>query len=433
MHLPPNHPQRFDLNNEVHARPSEPLEAPLRVSYIALYGARRDDDLEPVRQLARQYGAPQPEPGTSHYSAHFGQFRLRFERHTEFARYMFVVPGVPAAPFDEPAIGQVPKEWIGKLPGETIAAVHAVLVKTTAQSDYEDIANRYFGSNAMIGSAIAGGGGTALTDFRIHADGFGRFWIEDRGMTPWQSGRLVQRLLEIETYRMMALLALPVARELAPQLRQSEQELAEITTAISTATDADEAVLLGRLTKLEAMIERRHVENYYRFSAAQAYYDLVQSRIDELREERLQGLQTLREFTERRLAPAMATCQSVAARQNTLSEHVARATQMLSTRVDITRSRQNQDLLASMNRRAKLQLRLQETVEGLSVAAVSYYIVGLVGYLAKGARAAGLGIDADLAMGVSLPFIVVLTALGIGRIRRVVTGRKTKKNAGDHE
>jgi uncharacterized membrane-anchored protein len=272
MNLPQNHPQRFDLNNEVHARPSEALEAPLRVSYIALFGPRRDDDLEPVRWLARQYGAPMPEPGTSHYSGHFGQFRLRWERHTEFARYMFIVPGVPKGnPFDEPAVEQIPRDLVMRLPGETIAAAHAVLVKGgETPTSHDEVAQRCFGSNIMIGSSIAGGAGLALTDFRIHADGFTRFWIEDRGMNPFQAGRLVQRLLEIETYRMMALLALPVARELAPFLRQSERELAEITSAIAADT-ADEPLLLNRLTRLEALIEEEEgAQNRFRGWLAQA-------------------------------------------------------------------------------------------------------------------------------------------------------------------
>ena len=247
-------------------------------------------------------------------------------------------------------------------------------------------------------------------------------------MSPRQTGRIVQRLLEIETYRMMALLALPVARSLAPFLRASEQELAEITSVMGGAGAADEAVLLDRLTRLEAAIEGRHAETHFRFAAARAYDELVHRRIEELRERRIAGLQTLREFTDRRLAPAMATCQSVAARQETLSERVARATQLLSTRVDITRSQQNQALLASMNRRAKMQLRLQETVEGLSVVAVSYYILGLVGFLAKGAKASGLGIDPDIAVAVALPLIVVATALGLGRVRRMLF--KPKEGSG---
>jgi uncharacterized membrane-anchored protein len=155
------------------------------------------------------------------------------------------------------------------------------------------------------------------------------------------------------------------------------------------AGEADEPKLLDRLTLLHADVVREHTATQFRFSAARAYADLVALRISELREERIEGLQPFAEFTDRRLAPAMRTCEAVAKRLDTVSERVSRATQMLSTRVAISREKQNQELLESMDRRAKLQLRLQETVEGLSIAAITYYIVGLIGYLAKGAQGSG--------------------------------------------
>jgi uncharacterized membrane-anchored protein len=148
----------------------------------------------------------------------------------------------------------------------------------------------------------------------------------------------------------------------------------------------------------------------------------VQRRILELREERIQGLQTFREFTERRMAPAMRTCQSVAARQESLSQRVARATQLLSTRVDLTSEKQTRALLESMNRRVKLQLRLQSTVEGLSVAAITYYIANLVGHAAEGLEAAGLHNNPALVEAISIPLVAGALALGIRRIRRLVTG-----------
>ena len=146
----------------------------------------------------------------------------------------------------------------------------------------------------------------------------------------------------------------------------------------------------------------------------------MRRRIEELRETRIQGMQNFQEFTERRLAPAMNTCEAVYERLDSLSQRVARATQLLSTRVDVSRERQNQGVLESMNRRAEAQLRLQQTVEGLSVAAITYYIVGLVGYAAKGLRGAGLDVNPDLAMGISIPIVVVIVALGMRRIRKVV-------------
>ena len=244
-------------------------------------------------------------------------------------------------------------------------------------------------------------------------------------MTPRQAGRMVQRLLEIETYRIMALLALPVAREIGPLLNESEQGLAKITAAIADAHEEDEPVLLADLTRLEADISSRQSRNHFRFSASAAYYRLVQRRIVELREERISGLQTFQEFMERRLAPAMDTCQAAMRLQQSLSDRVARATQLLSTKVDITREQQTHAVLESMNRRAKLQLRLQETVEGLSVAAVTYYVVGLIAYLGKGLKSSGVGLNVDLLVAISVPLVVLSVVLGVRRIRKMIARAST--------
>jgi uncharacterized membrane-anchored protein len=286
-----------------------------------------------------------------------------------------------------------------------------------------------------VGSSVSTDSARVLTDFHLHGDGFSRFLILDKHMTPRQAGRIVQRVLEIETYRMMALLALPVARELGPILSRCERDLAETTSALIKAKEIDEPELLDQLTRLEAEIESRQSATAYRFAAASAYYSLVQSRIDELREERIVGLQTFREFTERRLAPAMNTCLTMAERHDALSQRVSRATQLLSTRVDINQERQNRALLESMNRRARLQLRLQETVEGLSIAAVTYYVVGLVGFVAKGLKSAGFDINPDLAMGISVPIIILLVALGVRKIRQMVAheANQSARGAASHD
>lgn len=426
MTLPPAHPQRLELNDEVHARPPEALVAPLRLSYLALFldAVPRDTAWQAVHDLAARFSAPPPAPGATHYSVNLGPFRIKWEQHTEFARYKFIVAGADAGdPFASPAIDAVPADWLAALPGQTLVAAHVALLPASAGAvDPEEVSARLFHGNPVIGATVAGDTAVALTDFRIHPDGFSRVLVQDAGTTPRQAGRLVQRLMEIDTYRMLALMALPVARGLAPFLSQSEQELAEITAALVQATEVDEAPLLERLTRLEAAIEHRQSTNMFRFSAAAAYYRLVQQRTAELREERLPGLSNFRDFTDRRLAPAMATARAVAARQESLSRRLARATQLLSTRVDLTRERQNQALLESVDRRAKLQLRLQETVEGLSAAALTYYVVGLVGYAAKGLKAAGvrlggLEVDPELAMAVSIPLVALVIVLGVRRLR----------------
>ncbi len=424
MKLPPNHPQRILLNDEVHARPPELLTAPTRVSFLALFadGALREEVWGSVMQLAERFDIRPPTATANHYSADLGPFRVKAERHTEFVRFKFIVRGVDPEPFSAPAIAAVPPEWLAALPGQLLVATHVALLPQAREPlDPRQVADEYFAGNLLVGASIAGGAGFALTDLRIHADGFGRLLVEDRGLTPGQAGRAVQRLLEIDTYRMMALLALPLAREVAPALAAIENELAAITGALVGAGEQEEPALLGRLTALAAQLERRQSETLFRFGAGNAYYDLVQRRINELREERIPGLQTLREFTERRLAPAMSTCRSVASRQDALSLRIAQATQLLSTRVDLTRERQNQALLARMDRRAHLQLRLQETVEGLSVAAITYYVVSLIGHAAEGLEAAGVRVSPALAMGVAIPVVAILVAFGVRRIRRTVS------------
>ncbi len=424
MAIPQNHPRRVELNDEVHARPPEALIVPTRLSYLALLcnTAQRDQAWGMVCDLAHRFGVQPPSPGAVHYSADLGAFRLKWERHTEFARYQFIVADEDGEPFARPAAGAVPADWMAALPGESLVASHVALIRGSDGSvDYEAISTKYFNGNALVGAALGEGVATALTDFRIHEGGFSRILVLDRKMSRRQAGRMVQRLLEIDTYRMMASLALPVARDLAPLLTRGEQELAKITAALVSANAEDEPLLLDRLTRLGAEIDSREAASHYRFSASDAYYELVERKIADLREDRIEGLQLFQEFTQRRLAPAMNTLRAVASRQKSLTERLARAIQLLSTRVDITRERQNQNVLKSMNRRAKLQLRLQQTVEGLSIAAVTYYIVGLVSYVAKGAKADGLELNTDIAVAVSIPIVAALVAFGVHQIRRMVT------------
>ncbi len=422
--LPHDHPLRIPLNNEVHARPPEELTAPLRLSYLAIFIDKEQGERnqQALLELARAHGAPLPDMHSSHYSANLGFMRIKWERHTEFMRYKFIVDGAESRPFAEPAVSVVPADFLAALDGETLVATHVVFAKPGPEPvDPDELSREFFNRSGLVGSQVAGGVGKAFTDFRIQADGFSRIYMEDHGLTQRQAGRTVQRLLEIDSYRMLSLLAFPLARQLAPHLSDSEKRLVEITTAMTAASGVDEPEMLDRLTKLQAEISSRHSDNDYRFSASAAYYSIVRSRIRELREERIAGLQTFSEFIERRLAPAMSTCEATARRQASLAERVGRATQLLSTRVDIARQTQNQALLESMDRRAKLSLRLQQTVEGLSVAAITYYIVSLVGYAAKGAERAGTISNPDLITAISIPVVALVIALAVRRARKVLT------------
>jgi uncharacterized membrane-anchored protein len=349
--------------------------------------------------------------------------RLKWERHGEFSGYLFIAQGAAAQPFAEPAATLVDADWLGAVPGRTIAATHVDIVSDTAVAGDALALAEHFGGHGVTGASIAERAASVFTDFRIHDDGVSRCLVLDHGLTRGQAGRTLQRLVEIEAYRMLALLALPIARRQAPRMLEIERQLALLTDGLAQGQGDDEA-LLHELTKLAAEVESGLSASQFRFGACRAYHALVTQRIAELRESRLPGLQTIEEFMARRFTPAVATCATAEARMHGLSERIARASALLSTRVDITRERQNQALLASMDRRAKLQLRLQQTVEGLSVAAIVYYLAGLVGYVAKGIKAGGVRFEPDLAVSIAVPLLAVLAFFAVRRARRHATERE---------
>jgi uncharacterized membrane-anchored protein len=420
--LPTAHALREALHDEVHARPYEPVTAPEELRYLALLGdaSARTDERARLAELCASRGVAPPAGGASHFRADLGAFRLKWERHSEFSGYSFFFPAAKSAPFALDPIDALAPGWLASLPGRLIVSIHALVAPAAGFASEPEALAGYFAGNLVIGGRIAAGLADAYTDFRLHAGGSSRVLVVNREMGPRQTGRMLQRLVEIEVYRMMALLAFPLAQAAGARVRAAENELARLTQAMAGSRREHEPALLDELTRLAAGVENSVAETSFRFSAARAYYALVRQRIAELREERIPGVQTIAEFMDRRLSPAMNTCESVAGRQEALSRRVARASELLHTRVDIAREQQNQELLASLDRRQRLQLRLQETVEGLSIAAITYYLVGLVAYAAKAAKAAGVALDVDLATGVSIPLVALAVAYGVRRIRRAL-------------
>ncbi|MGB8182137.1 MAG: DUF3422 domain-containing protein [Stellaceae bacterium] len=410
---PALHPQFDALARELHARPYGVVAAPARIVHLALTGGDSAVERAAISQLCAAHRAPVPPAGASHVQFECEGFGLTWERHAEFATYTFVLPWQGNALFPPVGALPLPHDWIAGLPGEVVAAVQLALIVGEPPAPAA-IAELFEGGN-IVGGFAAGGLAQLWTDLRPDRDHFVRMIAHSGTMTsPRQAGRLVQRLLEIETYTMMALLALPLAREINPSVTAIERNLTSIAEA-TTGADAleDEQALLTRLLGLAAELATIGAHTPYRFGAARAYYALVQKRIEELRERRIEGRQTVGEFMERRLSPAMRTCETMERRLESLSERVVRASDMLRTRIDVTLAAQNRDLLLSMNRRARLQLRLQQTVEFFSIAAITYYGAGLVGDIAHGAAALGYAVDEPLAVAISVPVIGGLLLVGL--------------------
>ncbi|WP_018945913.1 DUF3422 family protein [Thioalkalivibrio sp. AKL17] len=430
--LPGNHPLRESIQEEIHTRFYEPLDPPARVSWLTLLSPREaiDRERECVADLCRRHGIEPPLNGENFVAVDLGEFRLRWERHNEFSTWAFFVVNEPRQePFTHPAIHRVPIDWLTGLPGETIAAIHLELEPREAPVRSMRDLGELFAPHSFVGNGVSGGDGRVFTDFRVREDGFERFLVRDVDLSPRQAGRLVQRVLELETYRLMALLALPLARELMPELNELEGRLNDINDEMAGisehfhGTDREQR-LLAALSDLAADVERMGSHTATRFHAARAYASMVDKRAEELRPVRIPGLQTLCEFLGRRLDPAMRTCRSQDERLNNLATRIHRTTSMLRTRVDVAVENQNRDLLRSMNRRAHLQLRLQETVEGLSVVVISYYLTSLLAYFLRGLDDAGtLPLPVNIAIGASVPVVIGGVWYALRRMRARITAR----------
>ena len=408
---PAQHPHRAMLHNEIHARPPEAMNAPLAIAHIVMLAdaAGREASRAHVAALLRDHHMALPDAHTTHLRMDLGAFRMRWELHTEFVTWTFRVPA-PVEAFGErepaSAMDAVPRDWLTALPGQCLCSLNLWVLPTHTFGS-GSLVKHVLHEDTLVASTVADGHGEVYTDFAIHADGFSRMVLLAGGMTPRRLGRLVQRLLEIETYRMAALLGLPAAREAASVLAFAERELAELANAIRTANRDDEPALLDRLTRLAGQVESQYAASHSRFSASSAYFELLDKRIEDIAESRLAGMQTIREFMDRRLTPARSTCEWAARRQDALSQRVSRMSNLLRTRVEIEQQQSSQALLATMNHRQDLQLKMQSTVEGLSVAAITYYIVGLVSYLAKGAQKLGWPLSPETTAAIAIPVVAV--------------------------
>jgi uncharacterized membrane-anchored protein len=415
---------RRELHAEIHARPYPLIQSPALVTYLVLRTqARHGATGASARdELIAHFGLPAAHGHEPYYSGDGEALRLVWEQHTEFCRMTLTQLAPSGVTMDRsvprPAATSIPAAWLARWDDSRL--IHSECLVLRGQQRDPDLAAvaEFFGSNDFAGSQIAGGAATVFSDFSVDDAGLNRTLLMDHGMNATQTGRNVQRLLEIYTYWLMALLAFPVARALLPYLTERERELQTINEQLIELTDPDmEARILNQLTRFEAELSQKVSRNAFRFGAAEAYFEIVQRRLGDLREERVPGLQTVAEFALRRLAPAMQTCRSVSERQQRLSERAFGVTRLLATRIELAVQLQNREVLTSLDRRAALQLRLQSTVEGLSIAAITYYLVGLVGYLVQALIELGVPLSKNVSIAVAIPVIALLVALLVRRVR----------------
>ncbi|MBZ4022999.1 hypothetical protein CKO11_11065 [Rhodobacter sp. TJ_12] len=421
-----DHPLRYALVNELHARPFPSVGAPAHVIYFAFKqpkdAANRDraKDHDHLVDLLTRNGAAIPPAGATHYTGEIGRHALKWESHTEFTTYLAHAPGVSERPFDPAEAEIFPPGWVHNAPGRRIAAI-SIRIEELPEDPMKILPaiDSWFVPESLTCSWVLEETAVVATDFRIDPAGLMRFAVFVRpGTGEARVGRVVQRICEIETYRAVSMLGLGRARQLTQTLNHLEPELSALVDSMKDDAHPAEDTL-HRLLEVSTELESLAVTHTFRFSATNAYEAIVHDRVEVLRESRFNGRQKFNEFMMRRYDPAMRTVKSAEVRLNAMVERAARAGELLRTRVDVARQAQNQKLLESMDRRSDLQLRLQRTVEGLSVVAISYYAVSLAAY-AVYPVAKEIGISKEMAVAGLTPVVVAIVWLALRRIRNSV-------------
>lgn len=409
----PGAPERALALGEIHSRPYALVKSPRVIFQLAfMMDGGAAVHYSAIAEMSRARGVAPPERNARHHSMPWGPGTLRWERHTEFSTWFW------DGPVPEKFGGEVTMHPFGAgftPPGSMMSGIR-LEIRPDGPETQE--AQNLFDPTSLCHSEVKNGQAAILTDFRQNGDGLTQILVIDRGLTEAGTGALVQRLLDIETYRTLAMLGLPLAQTLSPEIRQIEDGLTAVTQRMKVHAREESDTMLGELTRLSAELEANAALSLYRFGASRAYNVIVSERVNTLGETAIPGYETLGSFLERRLAPAMRTCQSVEERQANLSRKLSRASSLVRSWIDVELERQNSALLASMDRRANLQLRLQQTVEGLSVAAISYYVVGLIGYLAKAVTHHVLAVDPTVITGLLVPFVVLGVWFVVRRIRK---------------
>lgn len=420
-----DHPLRYQLANELHARPFPSMRAPCAAAYVAFkqpeMAANRDRarDVAHLQALLDRYGAPHPQPGATHYYGRIGRHWLKWEQHTEFVTYTIFSDGVEDRPFDARAFEPFPQEWLEAAPGQRFTSI---LVRVEPRLDEAEIRARlldWFVPESLAVSSVLDDAAVIAGDFRIDQNGHMRFaaFISEE-TSQRRVGRIVQRLCEIETYKSMSMLGFARARTTGTQLTALDTRLIELVERMS-GEQAEAEETLRALLSISAELESLSAQSSFRIGATRAYEAIVNERIEALREDHYQGRQTFAEFMMRRYQPAMRTVQSTERRLAAMSDRSVRAADLLRTQVDVERSAQNQALLESMDRRSDLQMRLQRTVEGFSAVAISYYSVSLLSYLFYSLEAT-TGVSKNLLTALITVPVVFLVWAAIKRLKSKV-------------
>jgi uncharacterized membrane-anchored protein len=344
-----------------------------------------------------------------------------WERHTEASTLTLILP------VDGPDNVRLRYiDWLEQWPGAVVRATRIFVLPDA--SDIDARLKALGISQLEMVCCDINGGVRIWSDFGIHGDGYGRLVVTAGDVEDGERGRIVQRLQELGNYRNLALLGFPTVQEYGPQVDRLEQRLSEHARRAAQA-DEDDETLLDQLASISSELELIRSATGFRLSATAAYAEVAADRLASLNVQPVANYQSLTDFTERRLVPATRTCSVFRQRLSHIAERISGVMHTLDVRIDSRIKAQNLRLMQSMERSTQLQLRLQTLVEGLSVIAAAYYLIGLIAYMAKGVAAFASGSSSDIFVGaISLPVILLIYAF-VRHLRNKVLKETGEGNA----
>ncbi len=360
--------------------------------------------------------APRHGSGHTRSGIHF-----LWERHTEASTLTLIFPEAAPASVRNPYMN-----WLESWPG---AVVRATRVFVMPDADGSEAQLQKLGiSEREIVCCDVNAGLRIWSDFGILDDGYGRLLVRAGDVEDGERGRIIQRVQELGNYRNLALLGFPTVQQYGPQVDELERKLSEHAKRVTVADDDDET-LLNELANISAQLELIRSTTGFRLSATAAYAEVAADRLASLNVQPVANFQSLTDFTERRLIPASRTCSVFRQRLSHIAERISGVMHSLDVRIDSRIKAQNLGLMRSMERSTQLQLRLQTLVEGLSVIAAAYYLVGLIGYISKGVSAFPSGSKSEIFVGaITLP-VVLLIYLFVRYLRHKVLKETEEGNA----
>ena len=429
---------RQSLSEELHARAFYDFDGAGRfIRFVYLVGNDDSAVLNYVNDYLRSRSLSPVQAAEKFYRVELDGFALRVERHTEFLTISFVEKGLKVQTgisndaFREASLPHMPFAWARNAPA---ALFHAIWVEVggrpTAKLQQSDML-QVLDSRAVASNNFSDAAAQVHFAFDIDSAGYSRVVVFNKSIEAIRMGRIVQRIVEVETYRLLSLLGLATVKAYSTRLTDIEEVLNGLTNDLANEIkkpDGQVQQLLTVLSSQAADVEDIYSRTSYRLSATKAYLGILTGRLERMQLTRLSGFQGVRGFLDRRMTPAMDSCTAFSERLASLSQRINRAGALLRTQTELVIQRQNRDLLQSMDQRAKHQLRLQQTVERLSIAAVTYYGVGLVGYIAVSLPIDQWGLSLLYIKAGAVPIIALAVWMAIRKVKQTVTtGAPPKK------